>query len=110
MADWIVTVPKKTDWDAYVREVNEAADRDEVCLYRLPNKVGIQEGDRLFITYNGKVRGWQAVTNFSKRDGFRCTTTGNWFSQGWYIERSGSFNEIDGPSYPGFRGIRKFVL
>ena len=111
MKAWIITIPKKTKWEDYQLEL-DAALQGEILNFRVmnfPRKMEV--GDRCYIVWNGKVRGWMEITGMVTADQpWQCTTTGQIWPAGNYIQRSGPFNEIDGPEMTGFRGIRKYYL
>lgn len=108
--DWIITVPKTTPWEEYQQELDAVSDGSCTMNYRVPYKPKeMKAGDRCFVTWNGKVRGWMKITDIWNSDGFTCTTTGKVWPAGWYVSRSGKFNVTDGPLYPGFRGYRKYA-
>jgi len=109
--DWIVTVPKTTRWDVYQEELNAVVDGESRINYRtryFPKEMRI--GDRCFIVWNGRVRGWMKVVGlwYCKEPWF-CTTTCVQWDAGNYIQRSGPFYAVEGPEMKGFRGIRKYV-
>lgn len=109
MNDWIITIPKTVKWEDYEKEIAQVADGRFVMNYRLPRKPSAQTGDRCFVVWNGKVRGWMRVVNVLHVDHeFRCLTTGTPWMFGWYIQRSGEFHRVDGEKMKGFRGIRKY--
>lgn len=110
MADWVITVPKTVRWEDYRREIDAVADGSSVMNYRLARAPrDLKAGDRCYVTWNGRVRGWMEVVGVRKADeAWRCTTTGATWPPGTYLQRSGPFHEADGPDLPGFRGIRRF--
>ena len=110
MADWIVTVPKTVRWEDYRLEMAAVDDRSQVMNYRLARPPrGVAEGDRCFVVWDGRVRGWMEVVGGHSADqDWRCTTTGTVWPAGTYLQRSGPFHEVDGPEMVGFRGIRRY--
>lgn len=108
--NWIITVPKTIQWSDYEKELEAVRDFGQVMNYRLPflpKEMSI--GDRCYVTWNGKVRGWMLITGIKKSDGFICTTTYKQWPEGFYMERSGPFHKVPETPFPGFRGIRKFT-
>lgn len=109
--DWILTVPKTISWSDYERELNTVENGSSVMNYRvrfLPKDMHL--GDRCYVVWNGRVRGWMEIVGLlEKPDLWRCTTTGRIWPAGNYIQRSGPFHPVDGPEYPGFRGVRKYT-
>ena len=107
--DWIVTIPKTTEWDDYQKELDSVKDGATVLNYKtryIPKDMQI--GDRMFITWNNDVKGWMEIVDFGPTSGFECETTGKEWSGGNYIQRSGEFHPVSGEIYNGFRGIRKY--
>lgn len=109
MTDWLITVPKTIVWSDYKKELDAVADGSQVMNYRvryIPKDMVV--GDRCFIVYDGRVRGWMEIVGLQTADkAWQCTTTGDFWPAGKYIQRSGPFNEVDGPEMLGFRGVRK---
>lgn len=111
MNDWIITIPKTTMWETYEKEIADVASGHTVMNYRVPRKPSAQAGDRCFVVWNGRVRGWMTVVNIVHHAfGFQCSSTGQYWKPGWYIQRSGEFHRVDGEELKGFRGIRKYQL
>lgn len=108
--NWIITLPKTIPWETYQRELEIVRDGSQVMNYKLPYcPKEMKIGDCCYVTWNGRVRGWMKIVGIGEREGFTCTTTGTHYPPGWYMQRSGEFHVVDGPDYPGFRGIRKFA-
>jgi hypothetical protein len=107
--DWLVTLPQKTLWSDYEKELKAVEDGEFVLNFRLPaRRYDIQPGDRFFITWCGLVRGWMEVSRASNRpEGFKCITTGTTWPPGFYVERSGKFHYVQGPEVRGFQGVRR---
>lgn len=108
MSDWVITLPQKIEWIQYQNELLDVEDGQYVMNYRLPHKPSAQVGDRCFLVWRGKVRGWMHVVGI--RDcGFMCHATEKVWPEGWYLQRSGRFNYISPqPEMKGFRGIRRY--
>lgn len=109
--DWIITLPQTVEWADYERELEAVADRTGVLNYRVhrPPK-DLRPGDRCFVTWRGRVRGWMEVTGVAFHpEGFTCETTGAFWRPGHYIQRSGEFHSVNGPDVPGFRGVRTYA-
>jgi len=108
--DWILTIPKTTRWEDYQRELDAVADGRDRMNYRtryFPKEM--QVGDRCFLVWNGRVRGWMEVVGLVDAvKPWQCTTTGRMWPPGKYIQRSGPFHEVCGPEMTGFRGVRKY--
>ena len=107
---WVVTIPKGDDIDQYLREVDEAIERDDVCFFRvgiIPND--LFPGQRLYVYHNGRIRGFQEITQVRRgRPEFICTTTGKIWPEGNYIGRGGALERIDVEvGLKGFQGVRR---
>lgn len=108
--DWVITIPKTVSWKDYEREILDVNDGELVMNYRtrfFPK--GMTIGDRCFIVHDGAVRGWMRICGLvdAPRD-WTCQTTGNLWPAGRYIQRTGKFHHVDGPSMTGFRGVRSY--
>ena len=107
--DWIITLPKTIQWSDYEQELQTVRDFSQVMNYRLPFRPKeMTIGDKCFVTWDGKVRGWMLITGIKETDGYICTTTYKDWPAGTYMERSGPFHSTENTPFPGFRGIRKF--
>lgn len=108
--DWVVTVPKTISWSEYQNEIDSVSDGNLVMNYKtryFPKEM--QKGDRCFVVWNGKVRGWMEIVGLKElSQSWKCRTTGKIWPAGKYIQRSGPFVEVDGPEMIGFRGIRQY--
>ena len=112
VTDWIITVPmlRIPVWELYEKELARAA-AGEVLNYRLKHDPKVEPGDRIFVVWNGLVRGWMtALGVVFRKTAFRCTTTGNFWPGGWYVQRTGEFHEVPHITMRGFRGIRRTEL
>ena len=109
MTDWIITVPKTTEWNDYQKEIDLVEDFSHIMNYRVPHfPKDMKVGDRCFVLWNGKVRGWMEICDLQETGSWECASTGKQWPAGKYIVRSGPFYIVDGPDMSGFRGIRKF--
>lgn len=107
--DWIVTIPQQVEWETYREEIIAVSDWKSEMMYRVPFKPKALPGDRCYVVWRGKVRGWMSVVNtLHWPEGFVCSTTGKKWPPGYYICRSGPFHAVDGPEMKGFQGIRRF--
>jgi len=107
--DWVVTIPKTTKWSEYLRELDAVKDGSLMMNYKtryFPKDM--TPGDRCFIVWNGRVRGWMSIVNLAELKEWKCQTTGTTWLAGKYIQRSGPFHCVDGPEMKGFRGIRRY--
>jgi len=110
MLDWVITIPKTLSWGNYMKEVRSVADGRSVLNYHtrfFPKEM--KRGDRCFVVWDGKVRGWMEIVGMREiQEPWQCSTTGAIWAPGKYIQRSGPWNPVGGPEMTGFRGIRKF--
>lgn len=108
--NWVITIPKTVKWEEYERELQSVADGDLALNYRtryFPKEMKV--GDRCYVVWNGRVRGWMTVVGMVEHPApWVCQTTGNIWAAGKYIQRSGEWHPVNGPAMAGFRGIRKF--
>ena len=107
--DWLITLPKKVSWKIYKRELDAVEDRKGVLCFpvsHLPKEMEI--GDRMFLLWNGKIKGWMEIVYFGWMRRFRCRTTEKHLPEGYYIQYSGEFHEIKNIKMKGFRGIMEF--
>lgn len=105
--DICITIPKTTNWNDYQRELAAVKDGKQVMLFRVPNRPkNVNKGDKCYLCYNGNIIGWMTVVDVIHSDGFKCTTSGNNWPEGWYVARSGEFHKIEPIPMKGFQGIR----
>ena len=114
MQDWVVTVPKTITWEDYQTELDRASDplSINVLNYRVAYKPKVKIDDRLFVVWNGHVRGWMHVCGIENhKEGFTCKVTGKYWKPGWYIQRTGTFHKLNPePVMKGFQGMRRIQL
>jgi hypothetical protein len=108
VVDWVITIPQTVKWEDYQKELNHVSDGSYVMNYRVPFKPNVNAGDRCFIVWRGRIRGWMKIVSCVKLNDFTCDTTGQTWYKGWFIQRSGKFHTVDGPDMKGFRGIRRY--
>lgn len=106
--DWIVTLPRTTEWLEYKKELL-AAESGAFLNYRV-NETKAAAGDRLWLVWRGRVRGWMEISGKKYwREGFTCLSTGQKWPPGVYIQRSGRFHYVKGDLMKGFMGIRRYT-
>jgi hypothetical protein len=107
--DWLITIPKTVEWKDWMAEVNHALKNKGVLNYHVRfYPKGMSPGDRVFVVWNGFVRGWmECVGAFHHTREWKCRTTGKTWPAGVYIQRGGPFHPVFPVAYPGFRGIRR---
>lgn len=110
--NWVLTIPKTEDWNVYEKEMELTKDYGHTMAYRLPYKSKAEVGDRCYVVYDGRVRGWmEIVGKMSTQTGFRCTTTKRDWPPGHYILRSGPFHRIRKKiEMKGFQGLRRYKV
>lgn len=110
MLSWIITIPKTVSWESYQKEIASVADGSQVMNYHtryFPKEMRVH--DRCYIVYDGQVRGYMNIVGLEEHaHTWQCSTTGEVWPAGKYIQRSGPFFEVTGMPMSGFRGIRKF--
>lgn len=73
MSDLVVTVPKSFGLDVWINEGDAAGDAwsgKEWHFYLGGNPPNISKGERVYIVYNGKLRGYAPLVRI-ERDGYR---------------------------------------
>jgi hypothetical protein len=108
--DWVITVPKTTKWEEYMKEVESVAGGGYLN-YRLSrtSKIKVMDGDRCFVAWDGQVRGWMKVVGVYFKMGFVCEVTKRRWPSGQYLVRAGKWHPVeDGHPMKGFRGIRRY--
>lgn len=115
MADWLITLPQHITWEAYKQELDYVAKHYFVAKLNfkvpfIPKQYAA--GDRCFLVWRGKVRGWMMCHGPMIRDEpWACETTGTIWGKGNYITRFGEFYYLqDGELIKGFQGIRRYRL
>lgn len=110
MSDWVLTLPQTVRWPNYEMELAAVADWKSALNYRLPYRPKVEVGDRCFLVWRRQVRGWMEIIGVEHYPGgFVCQTTGKLWPRGYYLQRSGPFNKVDGPEMTGFRGLRRYA-
>lgn len=108
MDSWVVTLPQSYRWEDYEKELRFAEEHGATLNFRMAYKPKAQVGDRCYVVWQGKIRGWMRVAGVQHYpEGFTCETTSMFWKPGWYLQRRGEFHHEDGPSMKGFRGIRR---
>lgn len=110
--DWAITVPRTVSWIRFEREMDAIADGSRVKSYRVRRiPKGLQVGDRLFVVWTGRVRGWLRVVGWEGHvRTWQCHSTGAVWPAGEYIQCHGPFYKVEGPEMRGFRGIRRLAV
>lgn len=101
-----ITLPANIEWSDYERELDRVKDGREVLNFKvsfLPKNCQI--GDRCYLIWRNKVRGWMPITGLVKNGQFYCTTTHKLW-KGSFIQRSGQFHPTREVPRRGFQGFR----
>ena len=67
--NWLITIPKTIPWTEYQKELASVADGSSVMNYRtryFPKEMKI--GDRCYILWDGKIRGWMLIVGLVEKD------------------------------------------
>lgn len=111
MADWMITLPQSVEWSDYTQELLAVERWSEVMNYRVryvPKE--LKRGDRCFLVWRGKVRGWMEIVSVRDLPAGQLTpVVEHRKPAGKYIQRSGPFHVIEGHEIKGFRGIRRYA-
>lgn len=106
LRDIVVTLPATIKWSDYQKELKEAEDYSSEMNFKvssIPKQTGV--GKKCYISHNGFLVGYMAITDIVSKD-FTCTTTGNKW-KGNFIVRSGPFTYLkDKIPMKGFQGFR----
>lgn len=108
--DWMITIPKKVDWEQYLQELKDSHDNGDVANFRVANfPKKMRPGDKCYIVHDGELKGWTEVLATKHwPEGFRCTSTGHEWPPGKYIQRSCDFQPLyQTMKIKGFQGVRR---
>jgi hypothetical protein len=105
----MITLPQQIEWTSYQLELDAAA-KGAILNFRVPRNIkNVKAGDRCYVVWRGKVRGYHIVSAlFFSNTSWICSTTGGEWPAGQYVQRSGKFFEVDGEEIKGFQGIRRY--
>lgn len=111
MSNIIITLPQSVKWDQYENELLMVADGKAVMNFKIPSlPKHSRSGDRCYLAYKGRVVGWMKIVGFVTRDAFTCSTTGNYWPAGHYVQRSGLFRLMESTvEQKGFQGWRYYT-
>lgn len=108
--NWMITVPRTLAGD-FLREVEDGKREPLTKRFRVPPHIkNVQTGDRMYVVFDGRVRGYMTVLwNYVVDDYAECRTTGRRLSPGRYIgcDISGYVPIENGETMKGFRGIKR---
>jgi len=105
----MITVPKDRVGEL-LYEIDRAKTTGEWKRFRLSRHIrSPKDGDRVYVVYNGKIRGYMPVIGLEWNDGFTCSTTGNEWDAGQYLLcKLAEYTELLlGIECKGFQGIRR---
>ena len=107
---WMITVPRPLAGD-FLREVEDGKCESLTKRFKVPPHIkNVKTGDRMFVVFHGRVRGYMTVLwNYVVEDYAECRTTGRRLSPGRYIgcDISGYVHIENGETMQGFRGIKR---
>ena len=106
--DWIIALPS-TAWSKHREQLQTIEDGYTVVYFsvvKMPEEM--EMGDRLWLLWKGKIKGWIKISYFGRMRRFHCKTTDKHLPEGLYVQVSGRFHEIKGKKMRGFKGIRKY--
>jgi hypothetical protein len=112
MPNFAITIPKAFSWDDFMREMDVLANNmGETKNVRFQGKPQMmQPGDRMYIVYDGFVRGYLVYEGhvFLPSD-WTCSTTQRKMKAGHYMRLRGPWTET--PKWPmqGFQGYRRYT-
>lgn len=112
-SDWVITVPQTVEWNSYLRELKDAAERDLTLNFRVPFiPKALKAGDRCFVVYKGFVQGWLEVIGWvTYPESWKCSTTGRQWAAGKYVQRKAPLHLLKEPiPMRGFQGIRRLLV
>ena len=105
---WIITLPS-TAWSKHKKQLQTIEDGYTViyfCVVKMPEEM--EMGDRLFLLWKGKVKGWINISYFGRMRQFHAKVLKKHYPEGLYVQVTGKFHEIKGKKMRGFKGIRKY--
>lgn len=103
--DIIITIPSKTPWSEYMKELNKVKDGKYVLNFKVNNfPKETKVGNKCYIVYKGNIIGYMYITGFDEKE-FTCNTTGKKW-KGKFIQRSGPFYRITHIPMKGFQGFK----
>ena len=111
--DIIVTIPKSEDYEEWLKECLKVAEEPTARLnYRIgdiPFPKKAKKGDKCWVVYEGFIRGYHIISGFeTRKDSFKCLTTGKEYEPGNYIVRKGQFYFTPVIKKKGFQGYQYF--
>lgn len=96
MRNVMITLPASVKWRDYKQELLAVAAGQDVLNFRvphLPKESGV--GAKCFLAHQGHVVGYMLISGLVHRPAFTCSTTGNYWPAGNYIQRTGAFHALD---------------
>jgi hypothetical protein len=113
MQDILITLPAKTKWTEYEKELAAVADGKTVMNFRIPSwPKKSTAGDKCFVCHRGIIKGYMIIHSFVSQLGFTCSTTGKVWPGGHFVRRTGVFTYLTGEPIlmKGFQGYKYFDL
>lgn len=106
---WIITVPKGLV-SSFLYEVFRVKTTGDKKFFRVAENIKApKKGDVLYVVYDGAIRGCMPILSLGWIDGFECTSTGNSWEAGNYLEcELTAYKELESLiECKGFQGIRR---
>jgi hypothetical protein len=105
----MITVPANKVGE-FLYEIDRAKTTGEWKRFRLSRHIrSPKDGDRAYVVYDGKIRGYMPIIGLEWNDGFICTTTGIKWAEGQYLLcKMAEYKELlISIECKGFQGIRR---
>lgn len=108
--DLILTWPKSAPLRVYLTELQNARERGDVINYRVAHPPqGIGECQRVYMVYDGKIRGYSPFIEVVQRGwGEVRDRGGGYWPGGWYIVRSPEWVDLDPSEQTTMRGFQGY--
>lgn len=106
---WMITVPKDRIGE-FLIERDRVKTTGDWKHFRVSARLrSPKEHDRLYVVYDGKIRGYMPIIGLKWCDGFTCTSTGEEWEAGHYlVGKCADYEEIYTPIFcKGFQGVRR---
>jgi hypothetical protein len=107
--DIIITIPKKIKWNDYLKELDDAKNKNLVLNFKVSNfPKNTNVGNKCYVVYDGIIKGFSYISGFEEKE-FKCESTGKKW-KGKFIQRKPDFHKINPIEYKGFQGYRYFKI
>lgn len=107
--DLLLTWPKSSPLRSYLSELRRALERGDVINYRVAAEPLVADCQRVYMVYDGKIRGWSPFIDITWRGaGVVRDRGGGYWPEGWYIVRSPEWVDLDPAEQTPMRGFQGF--